>query len=783
MDPARWQRIDELFGELIELDEPARRQRLAALASDDPGLYADLKPLLDAHARTSFLETPAQHEAEAALTRRFHSRLIGQQIGAWTVEGLLDEGGMGSVYRVRREGGSFTQAGALKLIRSGLESELLVRRFEHERRLLARLEHPNIARLLDGGTTDDGLPWLVMELIDGVSIDQWCDEHQLPIAERLGLFEQVCGAVHFAHQNLIIHRDIKPGNILVSRDGQVKLLDFGIAKLLDEDGSGERTLTGQRMLTPSSASPEQFLGRAVTTASDVYALGLVLYRLLCGTPAYEIDATTSPVDAQRLICRDMPTRPSLSLRDAERLTVVANARGTRPERLKRQLSGDLDTIVLKALRKEPERRYGSVEEFAADLRRHREGLPVSARPDALGYRASKFIRRHWVGLSATCGAFLALAIGLGVAIWQAELARAERDRVARINEFLQSILIEADPYQAGAEATVRDVLRKAGEMIEARFGDQPDLEAPLRHTIGYTQLGLMALDEAEVNLRRADALNQTLYGGNDERSLTTRAYLAWIDYRRGRLVDAEASYRAVIAKLDHRHDFRTRAVIHNDFGVILAEQERWEEALAEHQLALDLWLANAPEARDVGVAFNNIALNLHGLGRLDEALEWYERALLRQRREAPDGISVDLAYNLNNFGILLRDLGRVEEAQPYYRESVSMRIASLGPDHPFTGLGHLNLGRLLLDLDQPEAALTELQRAADISVATLEPDQLQVLVARASLARARALTGEPERAGQELAEVVTLMRRAAIPDGLVSQAETWLAEITAVESP
>ena len=771
-----WQRIGEVFAELIEIDDQDRRlERLDEICAGEPSLRAELEPLLAAHERSaSFLETPVQAEAEAALAERFRTRMIGRLVGPWLIEAVLSEGGMGTVYRARREGDGFVQTGALKLIRSGLESEALIQRFEHERRLLARLQHPNIARLLDGGTTEDGVPWLVMELVDGMPIDRWCDKQRLSIDARLELFDQVCRAVHFAHQALIIHRDLKPGNILVDSSGTVKLLDFGIAKLL-EDADVERTATQQRLLTPSSASPEQFLGRPVTTASDVYSLGLLLYRLLCGQPAYEIEAATAPATAQRLICLDMPTGPSLALRSADQLDRIAKARSTRPERLRRELKGDLDTIVLKALRKEPERRYGSVEEVAADLRRYRARLPVSARPDSVRYRAGKFIGRHWIGLSATAGIFLALAIGLGAALWQTEQVRLERDRVLRINEFLQTILIEADPYQAGADATVRDVLRKAGEMVGERFGDQPALEAPLRHTIGYTQLSLMDLDESQANLERADELNRRLFGLDDDRTLITQAYLAWIDYRRGRFAEAEAGYRAVIERLSDRNDFATRANVLNDFGVILGEQERWEEALLHQRQALDLWLAHEPEAREVGVAFNNIAYQLHGQGELEEAREWYERALERQRREAVDGVSVDLAYNLNNYGILLRDLGETEAALPFYRESVRMRIATLGPDHAFTGFGHLNLGRLLLEMNQVEEASVELQRAVEISTATLEPTQTQVLMARASLARARALLGD-SAAGAELAAVITLMRAAGTPETALNQAESWLRE-------
>ncbi len=776
MDANLWQRIGDLFSELVEIDDPdRRRQRLDQLCAQDPSLRAELEPLLAAHEHAdSFLETPVQ--IEAALAERLRVRLLGRRIGHWLIESVLSEGGMGTVYKVRREGDGFVQTGALKLIRSGLESESLIHRFEHERRLLASLQHPNIARLLDGGTTSDGVPWLVMELVDGQPIDRWCDQHRLSTDARLDLFDQVCRAVQFAHQALVIHRDLKAGNILVDGSGTVKLLDFGIAKLL-EDTDAEYTATQQRLLTPSSASPEQFLGQPVTTASDVYSLGLLLYRLLCGQRAYEIEVTAAPAEAQRLICVDMPSSPSFALRTTDHIEEIAEARDTRPERLRRELKGDLDTIVLKALRKKPERRYGSVEELASDLRRHRAHLPVSARPDSVRYRAGKFVRRHWIGLGATAGAFLALGIGLSVAIWQTEQARAERDRTLRINDFLQAILIEADPYQAGAEATVRDVLRKASEMVGERFGDQPDLEAPLRHTIGYTQLSLMDLEDSQANLERADELNRSVFGVDDERTLTTQAYLAWIDFRRGRFRDAEAGYRAVIARLRDRHDTAVRANIHNEFGIILSEMERWDEALVEHQRALDLWLKHAPDAPDVGILYNNIAGILHGQGKLEEAREWYQRALTRQRRDAPDGLSVDLSFNLNNFAVLLRDLDEPDAALPYYREALSMRIATLGPDHAFTGFAHMNLGRHLLAMDQPVEALKELERAVEISEATLEPTQLQVLASRASLARA--LTGQADAAGPELAEVLALMRQEALPAWLITQAEEWLTDIDA----
>ena len=776
MNQGRWEKAAEIFHAALECQDENTRQRLVdQRCAQDPALRNEVLSLLRAHEEgADFLENTPTEDLDQLVSRQLGERWIGTRIGPWRIESLIHQGGMGAVYRVERIGNDYQQTAALKLIRFGLETRELIERFGRERQVLAQLEHPGIARLLDGGTTDSGLPYLVMEYIDGLPIDQYCDENRLDLNARIELFEQVCAAVHYAHQKLVIHRDLKPSNILVTDDGRVRLLDFGIAKLLSDQAlEAEATVTRHRILTPSNSSPEQFTGGLTTTATDVYALGILLYRLLCGCRPYRIDSDTSFARVEELICRETPTRPSQRLALQPDAHQIAQWRRLSADKLRRRLSGDLDTIIMKALRKEPERRYGSVETMARDLERYRAGLPVSARPDSISYRAGKFCLRHWKGLAATGAAFIALAVGLGVALWQADQARAERDRAQLINEFLQTILIEADPYQAGAEATVRDVLRKAGDLVNERFASQPEIEAPLRHTIGYTQLSLMELDASLDNLNRADRLNRQLYGELDDRTLLTRAYIAWIDYRRGQYDAAEAGYRALLDLLGPGHHHATRATIHNDFGIVLGEMERWEEALEHQRHALEIWLAHEPDRPEIGVAYNNVAYNLHGQGQLEQAREWYERALEHQRREAPDGISVDLAYNLNNYGVLLRDMGQPEQALQYYRESLDMRLATLGAEHAFTGFGHLNVGRLLLDLERAEEAMPHLERSVAISESTLAPDQLQVLVARASLARARSLTGL-EDPRDELADVLATLQATQAPNQFIEQTRQWL---------
>ncbi|MEK7829967.1 MAG: serine/threonine-protein kinase, partial [Acidobacteriota bacterium] len=362
--------------------------------------------------------------------------MAGRKIGRYRIVREIGHGGMGSVYLAERADEEYRSQVALKLVRRGLHSNFTLRRFLYERQTLAALHHANIAALLDGGTTEDGLPYLVMEYVEGETIDRYCDNRQLPINERLKLFREVCAAVHYAHQSLIIHRDLKPANLMVTAEGQVKLLDFGIAKILNREIAGtlQQTETAVRLMTPEYASPEQVRGGKITTASDVYSLGVILYELLTGHRPYQI-ASWLPSDIERAICGTEPVKPSTAVVRREEIPsadggirvitpeAVSEARAEAAPKLRRHLSGDLDTIVLMALRKEPERRYASVNGLSEDIRRYLEGLPVAARPDTFGYRTGKFVRRHKAGVAAVALIVLALLAGLFATLWQARRAQ------------------------------------------------------------------------------------------------------------------------------------------------------------------------------------------------------------------------------------------------------------------------------------------------------------------------------------------------------------------------
>ncbi|HEY6305237.1 MAG TPA: protein kinase [Candidatus Angelobacter sp.] len=446
MDSERWRRVEELCHSALEREASQQAAYLDAACGADSGLRREVESLL-AHQKQAagFIETPALEVAAQSLAGEFElgdhdEPLLGRRLGAYQIVEKIGSGGMGEVYRAVRADDEYQTQVAIKLVRSGQDPDSVYSRFKNERQILAGLDHPNIARLLDGGTTGEGAPYVVMELIEGQRIDRYCDSNRLSTTDRLNLFRQVCAAVQYAHQRLIVHRDIKPGNILVTQEGVPKLLDFGIAKIVDPESPAaqkDATLTVLRVLTPGYASPEQVRGGAITTASDVYSLGVVLYELLAGCSLYR-RAGNTPNEIARAVCESEPEKPSTAVRRTE---VESKERGGQPiapdqtsgvreaspEKLSKRLRGDLDNIILMALRKEPERRYASVEQFSEDLRRHLQHLPVIAGKDTLGYRTSKFVTRHKGGVAAAAAIVATLVTGMVVTLHEARVARQQAD--------------------------------------------------------------------------------------------------------------------------------------------------------------------------------------------------------------------------------------------------------------------------------------------------------------------------------------------------------------------
>ena len=555
MHPERWERLETLFHAMLALPADARAAALAEACGGDRELHAEVSRLLDADAHASAFVSGA----EAGLGRVAATVMPPDtQIGAYRIVRELGRGGMGRVFLAERADAQFQMRVAIKLIQRWMDSDAVLQRFRHERQILAGLDHPNIARLLDGGTTADGVPYFVMEYVDGVPIDQYCRDHKLTIDARLELFRQVCAAVSYAHQHLVVHRDIKPSNILVTADGTPKLLDFGIARLLEGGDGALVTEAGLQAMTPQYASPEQLRGARVTTVSDVYALGVLLYELLAGERPYDVTGRTTE-EIRDVIANSPPMKPSAA---AERRGDGATAR---------RLRGDLDTIVVTAMRQDPAERYGSVALLSEDVRRHLAALPVTARGDSWRYRAARFVRRQKLGVAAAAAILLTLIGGVIATSWQARVARAERARAERrfadVRRLATSFLFEFHDAIAtlpGSTPARLLVVTKALEYLDSlgtEAGGDRELQKEL--AAAYDRVGdvqgnpgaanLGDIDGAIKSYRKAEAIRRTLAAGAPE-SLAARADMAvstmrigYAEFARGAVQDAVAKFRDVLA--------------------------------------------------------------------------------------------------------------------------------------------------------------------------------------------------------------------------------------------
>jgi serine/threonine-protein kinase len=697
MTPQRWERIKELFHDALAREDGERDAFLEAACGADRGLRDEVASLLASDSRpATLLDGSLADVLPAVLAPGFadgqSDEPAGRRFGPYRAAREIGRGGMGVVYAAVRDDDQYDKQVAVKLIKRGMDTDAIVTGFRRERQILANLEHPSIARLLDGGVTDDGLPYLVMELVDGVPIDIYCERHGLGTAERLRLFRTVCAAVDSAHRSLVVHRDLKPSNILVSADGEVKLLDFGIAKLLDAEAAGEPTVGALKPMTPDYASPEQVRGGPITTASDVYALGVLLYLLLTGRRPLSFAAYTAP-EIARVVCDQEPPRPS---------AVVAGRHG-------RALAGDLDTVVLKALAKSPERRYGSADQLSEDLRRHLEGLPVLARKDTFVYRAGKFVRRHRWGMAAAALVFLSLVAGMAAAAWQAGVARAERATAEWVSGFLVDLFEITHPGAAqGETVTAVQLLDQGARRIAGEPPERPEVQAALMDNIGRAYFKLGLYERAEPLL--ADALERR------------RAALG-------------PDHPEVAASLHH-------------VGELRAAQGRYEEAERMHRRELELRLAELGEGRQlVAESRNSLALALYPQSRFDEAEELLRRSLALQER-ALGGEHPEVATTLNNLALVLRSASRFEEAEALYRQALPILRGRLGEGAPELAACLNNLAQVLRVRGECEEAIGLWEDALTIERRILDERHPELAVLQNNLAgclRDVGRDGEAER--------------------------------------
>ncbi|MBL9032747.1 MAG: serine/threonine protein kinase [Phycisphaerae bacterium] len=744
MTPAQLQRAEALF---FVVRDAAPADRDAALATEpDAAVRASVAAMLEAPAR-DFLSSPILGVGVLAALAGDADPLVGGTIGPYHVERLLGAGGMGAVYLGARADGAYEQRVAIKVVKRGMDTDDLLRRFRAERRTLANLRHPNIAALHDGGSLPDGRPYLVMEYVDGHPLGEFCAERGLATAERLRLFVAVCRAVEFAHKNLVVHRDLKPGNILVTADGVPKLLDFGIAKVLDEDGAMTVTGMDQRRLTPEYASPEQVEGRPVTTAADVYSLGVILYELLVGRTPYRFE-TRSTAEILRVITSTTPEPPSAAV------TRASPARGAvATTRLRRELRGDLDTIVLMAIRKEPERRYASAEHLAADIERHLRGLPVTARRDTLGYRAAKLVRRQPLASAATLAAALLAISGVLAIAWQSRALRRERDAafIARdqqeaIAKFLRDTLTTANPFAGSDETSVRHVLDEAAARIDGELRAQPVVQASLRSAIGTAYLGLADFDAARTHLRGAYEQRLAILGPRHHDTAESLVDLATLHYSLQDLAEAERMLREALAifreiRGSHNPDI---ARVLNNLGAVLNAQRRTIEAAEVLQLAIRMREPDG-DTLDLAESLNNYGSTLRTMGRLEESESLVTRALAIRRSLLGEEHAL-VAQATANLAVMALARGDAARAEPLFRRALVLEENSLGKDHPDRAYTLSSYAALLRGRGEHATAESLDREALRLREAALAPHDQRLLRSRLALAEDLAALGRRDEA-------------------------------------
>ena len=803
MDEKRYQRAKELFLEVCDLEPDKQMDILEKECAGDQELRLEVESLLAHHVGASDLIDTV---ASAATTPTTEDTVKRERIGPYRVIHKIGEGGMGVVYLAVGEEDKFKRRVAIKLLKRGMDTAAVLRRFELERQLHAAMNHPGIARLFDGGETDDGLPYLVMEYIEGQPIDDYCDDHRLRIAERLELFGQVCSAVHYAHQNLVVHRDLKPSNILVTADGVPKLLDFGIAKLLNPELAlivGDPTAPELRVMTPEYASPEQVRGNPITTASDVYSLGVLLYELMSGHRPYHLRSRIR-AEIERVICEEEPEKPSTSISRIEEdksrapdttrsITPesVAKVREGRPDRLRRRLEGDVDNIVLLAMRKEPQRRYASAKQMAEDIRRHLDGLPVIARADTFGYRFSKFVQRHRAGVAAGVIITLLLVGGLINASRLTRKANAATTIAvdAQTDAQAQQAIAVTAQLQAETERDRADRLFDEGRRLARVFmgefhesivklsGSIPARELLVDEALQYLE-GLEKEADNDTSLKLDIALGHRqvaqILGGSRGANLNRTEEA--IEHLNTALQIHEGITQREPENADNLHGLAT---CHLYLGDMLNKQLKPARASAHYRQASDIAeqrLNLSPNddraLRDVAIMTLEIGDVFRGKEDYAAAAELYRRSLeIREQladRDPPGNTAQrDLTVIYTRLGRLELEQAQFEEGLRYYELALEKRlaIAEAEPDSARAARdvmnAHLLVASALSKVQDAESALDQMERAYAIANELVQGDPTDVRV-RADLASVRYYyastldeSGKPAEARRQIETAIT----------------------------
>lgn len=762
----------------LEQPEDERAVWLQTHCGDNPRLMEAMLKMTEAAAACGdFLE---DSPISAAMPDR-----IGKRIGRYELISELGRGGMGAVYRARRADGAFEQEVAIKLFLQDLVSETALQRFTAERQILASLEHPGIVRLIDGGTTSEGTPYVVMELIDGESITSYCDHHSLDLQSRLKLFQGICQTLDVAHEKGIVHRDIKPANVLATRDGRTVLVDFGIAKVLraeDFAAALPATVPGLTALTPDYASPEQIRGQEIGVASDIYSLGILLYELLTGSRPYTT-ISLSPGEIERSVCETIPPDPS---------SRVAIMRATPPtgledkRRLRGKLRGDLDRIVMTALRKQPEQRYKSAASFAADIGRYLSGLPVKARGASSLYRSTKFIARHRLVVTATAFAFVALIGGLVAVSLQAREAQRQRDlamqeasRAQSAKEFLVEMIGRADPYENSESASLIGAIKQSTAGIEARFTGQPQLEADMRYAIGYALQNLGEIDLAREQMEKALALRQQHGSKLDIAEATAGlGIIDWwkSDFEAGEkhfrtaldLIDVDTSQRAMVLRIDALINFAGMMI---DAGDFIRSENISRKAIT----AAENW----PDVSTATLAslWSNLATAQESNKKFDVATVSFEKTLELQRK-ATGEMNPAYAVALNNQAHLFIDQGQFEKGIENLEHSLKIRRQTLGKTHPQTATALFNLAHVQTLSGDFKAAEGNGLEALKIAEESYKPGHPRIGKAHQALADLYLKTNQLALARKHALYAQTIYRKASgVDPSWIEAADAQLKKI------
>jgi len=796
MTPERWARLQDIFHRASELDPDRQADFVKVSCDGDEELCEEALSLIRSGSETGhtndFIQDAIGETAKDAVSSA-SGQVRGKRIGAYEVIDTLGHGGMGVVYLAERADKQFQQRVAIKLVRGGLLDPDIAIRLRSERQILASLEHPNIARLLDGGATEDGIPYLVIEYIKGRPINEYCDDERLGIEERLELFRTVCSAVHHAHRNLIVHRDLKPSNILVTPEGVPKLLDFGIAKILDASRTPHTVAVTQadlRLMTPEHASPEQVRGEAITTATDTYALGVLLYELLTGYRPFRVSGARMR-QMEQIICETDPTPPSVmahkgtSIDEKEdkrqfrvRPDITSRLRNSTPEKLRGKFVGDLDNIVLMALRKEPERRYASVEQFSEDIKRYLDDLPIVACADTWAYRSQKFVRRHAVGV-AMAAVFVLLLVNFGIYMsvqrneavrlqQRAEEATLIAEQKGKTSEQVSAFLVDlfwaTDPSQAqGEELSAKDLLDEGVKKID-QLQDQPDIMAVLKDTMGRAYHGLGELQTARQLLSDALEIRQATLNQGDDQLLVKESLinLAAVLNEDAQYVEARdllhEAIRINVPTPEGRHQ-NARALA--ELGDVVSANGRYAEAEAHYLKARNIFAdLLADESQDQGEISEEIAEVINQQAQAAQTMGDLSRAeiLFREAlRSAEDQLgshhpqTIDYLHNL---AVILQQQRKLSDAEPLFVKAIDLFRSVNGPDHHDLSVAMGNYGRLLYQKRDYERAEEVLEEALTLSIRIRGEDHPDVGFHKQNLGRLYGDIGDFRQAERYLTEAV-----------------------------